>query len=129
MLRPIIFGLTCLAMAGVAQAAGNQFDGAYVGTRTPTKGFTPQCPPREDVSATIAGNSLQFSNSRLQHFGLTFYPHPDGSFDTTYVDVGGATVEIQGHVSQGALDAHVVDYATSCEYQWHLEKKSPKNSN
>ena len=129
MFRLIVYGLTCLAIAGAAAAADTQFDGIYVGARVPTKGSTPQCSPRESVSVTISGNTLQFTNSKLQHFGLAFEPRPDGSFDMTYNDVGGTTVDIQGGVAKGVLDAHVVDYATSCEYQWRLEKKQAKNSN
>jgi hypothetical protein len=129
MFRPIVYGLTCLAIAGAALAASSQFDGVYLGTRTPTRGSTPPCSPREMVSVTIAGNVLHFTNSKLQNFGLEFDPNTDGSFDTDYVDDGGATVDIRGRVAKGILDAHVVNYATSCEYDWHLEKQQTKNSN
>jgi hypothetical protein len=129
MLRPIVYGLTCLAIACATLAAGNEFDGVYVGARLPTKGSTPPCAPRESVSVTITGDELRFTNSKLQNFGLTFDPNPDGSFDMTYEDVGGTTVDIRGRVAKGVLDAHVVNYGTACEYQWHLEKKQARNSN
>jgi hypothetical protein len=128
MFQPIIYGLICLVIAGPALAASGQFDGVYVGARMPTKGSTPPCAPPESVSVMITGDEMRITNSKLQNFGLTFDPRPDGSFDMTYEDLGGTTVDIRGRVAKGILDAHVVNYATTCEYRWHLEKKRSRNS-
>jgi hypothetical protein len=58
------------------------------------KGPSGQCPAEEDVSATITGETLIFTNSALQNFAVGFNPRQDGSFHSIYADRGGATVNI-----------------------------------
>ena len=83
----------CLAVAGSpALSAEHTFDGIYSGQRVLTKGSPgPRCPAKEDVSVTIHGETLTFTNSALTNFLQPFYPSQDGSFGQTYTDVGGAT--------------------------------------
>ena len=52
---------------------------------------------------------------------LEFYPRQDGSFDLVYVDAGGATVNIRGHVIGEIIDADVNN--PPCEHHWHLKKE------
>ena len=113
-------GMIGLAIAG--PALGNTFDGVYTGQRLLTKGPTPPCSVREDVSVTIADGTLSFANNALQDFTISFDPHLDGSFDETYADAGGAFVDIRGRVAGDLLDADVTN--TPCEHHWHLTKKS-----
>jgi hypothetical protein len=115
------FGLICLAIGGPAQGAGDAFDGVYTGKRVLTKGPSPPCPDEEDVSVTIKGETLSFTNSALRAFVLHFEPHPDGSFGQIYV--GGAAVLIQGRISGDTLDADVVNSSNTCEHHWHLLKE------
>jgi hypothetical protein len=115
-----ICGMICLAVAGSALGAGTSFDGAYTGKRVLTKGSGPECPAEDDVSVTIRGEALTFTNSALKNFLIAFNPHQDGSFSQVYVDVGGDAVTIQGRIASGVLDADVAN--APCEYHWHLKK-------
>jgi hypothetical protein len=72
-----ICGMICLAVAGPL-AAEDMFDGVYTGKRVLTKGSGPQCPAEDDVSVTIHGETLTFTNSALKNFLLPFNPHQDG---------------------------------------------------
>jgi hypothetical protein len=55
------------------------FDGDYSGKRVLTKGSAgPDCPAEDDVSVTIHGGTLTFTNSALKKFTQPFYPGPDG---------------------------------------------------
>jgi hypothetical protein len=112
--------MICLAVAGPALGAEDMFDGVYTGKRVLTKGSGPRCPAEDDVSVTIHGEILTFTNSALRNFLIEFAPHPDGSFRQIYVDAGGDTVTIQGRVTGGFLDADVTN--APCEYHWHLKK-------
>ena len=79
----VIFGMSGmigLAIVGPALSAENAFDGVYTGKRVLTKGSGPACPTEEDVSVTIYGATLTFTNSALRNFAMGFAPHPDGSF-------------------------------------------------
>jgi hypothetical protein len=107
-------------VAGLAVGAEN-IDGAYSGKRTLTKGSGPMCPGEENVSATIHGETLSFSNSAHQNVGMGFYPHPDGSFHQTYADKGGAAVDIRGRIIGDVIEADVTN--PPCEHHWHLKKQ------
>src|SRR5215831_14455668 len=93
--RASAFGL-CLAVAGSpALGAEHTFDGDYSGKRVLTKGSAGTlCPAEDDVSVTIHGETLSFSNSAARNFGVAFYPRQDGSFHQTYIGEGGAAVEV-----------------------------------
>jgi hypothetical protein len=112
--------MICLVVAGPALGAENTFDGVYTGKRVLTKGSGPQCPAEDDVSVTIHGETLTFTNSALKNFLIAFNPNQDGSFSQIYVDAGGDAVTIQGRVTGGFLDADVTN--PPCEYHWHLKK-------
>ena len=73
----------CLAVAVIpALGAEHTFDGVYTGKRSLTKGTVgPNCPAEENVSITIHGETLSFTNSALKKFVIGFDPHKDGSFD------------------------------------------------
>ena len=97
-LRPMILhrlllaaaSVLCLAVAGIsALGAEHNFDGVYTGKRSLTKGSAgPNCPAEDNVSVTIHGETLTFTNSALKKFTQPFYPGPDGSFGETYTDAG-----------------------------------------
>ena len=116
------FGL-CVAAAGTpALGADHTFDGVYTGKRSLTKGAVgPNCPAEEDVSVTIHGETLSFTNSALRKFVIGFDPHQDGSFHEIYTDEGGATVNIVGHLAGDVLEADVTN--SPCEQHWHLKKE------
>jgi hypothetical protein len=115
----------CLAVAGIsALAAEHTFDGVYTGKRTLVKGTAgPLCPAEDDVSVTIRGATLTFTNSALKKFDMGFYPSPDGSFGETYQ--GGDTVNIRGRIIGDVIEAEVADYGSDppCEHHWQLKKE------
>jgi AraC-like DNA-binding protein len=110
-----------LAVTEPALSAENAFDGAYTGKRVLTKGPTPQCVSSEDVSGTIAGGALTFTDSALRNYSIGFDPHPDGSFGEISTGSGGTGVLIQGRIVGGVPDADVSN--GPCEHHWHLTKK------
>jgi hypothetical protein len=75
------------------------------------------------VSVTINGATLTFTNSALKKFTLSFYPTQDGSFAQIYE--GGDTVNIRGRVNGDVIEADVTDYSANppCEYHCHLKKQ------
>lgn len=119
----VLCGAICFAVAGPASGAGNSFDGDYAGTRSLTKGPSPPCPAKENVSVTISDGTLTFTDSAFRKFVMGFDPEPDGSFGSTYVDSAGATVDIRGRITGTSIEADVVN--APCEHHWHLEKKPP----
>jgi hypothetical protein len=116
-----ICGIIWLIVAGPASGAEHRFDGVYAGKRSLTKGSGSDCPTKEDVSVTIHGETLTFTNSALKNYTIAFYPRPDGSFVETHVDEGGDTVEIRGHIIEDVIEADV--YNPPCEHHWRLKKK------
>jgi hypothetical protein len=113
----------CLAVAGIpALGAEHAFDGVYSGKRVLTKGpADPSCPAEDDVSVTIHGEMLTFTNSALKNFTQPFFPHPDGSFGQTYTDEGGRAVHYHGRIVGDVIDADAEN--PPCEYHWHLKKQ------
>ena len=113
----------CLAVAGSpALGAEHTFDGDYSGKRVLTKGSAgSDCPAEDDVSVTIHGEMLTFTNSVLKKFTEPFYPGPDGSFGQTYTDVGGRAVHYHGRIVGDVIDANAEN--PPCEYHWHLTKQ------
>ena len=99
-------------------AAGTKFEGTYTGTGVRTKGDVPTCQVEESVSAKIQGASLTLNDSTLHDVVTGFDPNPDGTFGQTYVDVGGGTSQIRGHIEGDVLDADVIKGL--CEHHWHL---------
>ena len=83
--------------------------------------MAPDCPAEEDVSVTIHGETLSFTNSALKKFVIGFDPHQDGSFHEIYTDAGGRTVNIVGRVGGDVIDADVTN--PPCEQHWHLKKE------
>ena len=116
MRRGIAIGMICIAVT----VAADSFDGVYTGTRVLTKG-PPSCHATDDVSVTITGSMLTFTDSNLQTFPMGFEPHPDGSFNELSINLGGTTVEIHGRVTGNSLDADANN--PPCMHHWHLEKK------
>ena len=115
--------MVCLAVVGPAFGAEQRFDGVYSGKRSLTKGpASPTCPAEEDVSATIHGETLTFTNSALKEFTMPFYPGQDGSFGETYTGEGGTTVHYKGRVIGDVIDADVTN--PTCEHHRHLKKAS-----
>jgi hypothetical protein len=118
--RLVMAGLCCalsLAVAGPTMGA-DTFDGVYTGRRVLTKGSTQQCVPSENVSVTIQGEALTFTDSALRKFAIGFNPHPDGSFGLISTAISGGSVLIRGRVVAGVLDADVTN--GPCEHHWHL---------
>jgi hypothetical protein len=117
----VVCSLACLALAGPVALADGPYDGDYVGKRVLTKGPADQCPGEEDVSVTIHGNVLTFTNSALKNYAIGFDARPDGTFDIEHVDLDGGTSDIQGRIVGGVLDADVNN--PPCEHRWSLKKK------
>jgi hypothetical protein len=115
----VLCGLLVLAVA--EPAAADALDGNYTGRRALKNGSDPACPTEDDdVSVTIRGAVLTFTNSELHNFVIGFAPHQDGSFSETYADVGGGSVLIQGRIVGSVLDADVTN--GPCQHHWHLTK-------
>src|SRR5262245_28252576 len=105
----LIFGMFCLA-AGPALSAEpeHKYDGVYTGKRLLTKGTaSTECPAEDDVSVTITGETLTFTNSALKRYLMPFDPGPDGSFGQTHTDAGGAVVHYHGRIIGDVMDANV----------------------
>jgi hypothetical protein len=115
-------GIAWFAVAGAALAAGNTFDGVYVGKRSLTKGPDSLCSTEEEkVSVSIDGETIRVTDSDINRFALAFHPGQDGSFDENYTDKEGDTVKVRGRVIGDVLDADV--YYSPCGYHGHLKKK------
>jgi len=123
--RSVVFGICgmiCL-IAGPALGDENRFDGEYIGTRTLVEGGSENanCPATDDVTVTIKGETLTFTNSALKKYTMAFDPNKDGSFQDVSIDVDGGTVDIHGRVVGDVIDADVNN--PPCEHHWHLKKK------
>jgi hypothetical protein len=113
-----------LAVMDPAFGAENKFDGVSTGKRVLTKGSNQRCPTEDDVSVTIRGEALTFTNSRLHNSTIGFEPHPDGSFDEiSSTGDEGASVSIQGRIVGDAIEADVAD--SVCEHHWHVVRNRP----
>ena len=106
--------------AETAPAPSFNADGTCTGKRVLTKGIDQTCPTEDDVSVTIHGESLTFSNSKLRGFVIGFEPHPDGSFRETSTGIEGTTVLIEGHIVGDVIDADVT--TSACQHHWHLKR-------
>ena len=115
-----ICGLLVVAVAAPALGAADTFDGVYIGKRLLTTGSGPGCPTEDDVSVTIHGAALTFTDSELRNFVIGFDPHQDGSFKQIYAGSGGAAVLIQGRVVGDVLEADVTN--GPCEHHWRLTR-------
>jgi hypothetical protein len=109
-----ICALIGLLVAEPALSAENAFDGAYTGKRVLTKGSSTACPSEEDVSVTIQGGALTFTDSALRNYSIGFDPRQDGSFGEISTGRGGTGVLIEGRIIGGVLDADVTNGA--CEH-------------
>jgi hypothetical protein len=118
----LIFGMTCLVAGPTLSAEPeHKYDGVYSGKRSLTKGTaSTTCPAEDEVSVTITGKTLTFTNSALKKYTMPFDPGPDGSFGQTHMDKGGGVVHYRGRIIGDVMDANVVN--PPCEYQWHLKK-------
>ena len=83
------------------------------------KALSLNCEPSDDISVTIQGATLTFTNSALRDFSIGFDPHQDGSFRLMSV-IGGDAVLIRGRVVGDVLDADVTN--GPCEHHGHLTK-------
>ena len=112
----------CLAVAAIpALGAEHAFDGVYSGKRVLIKGSDPYCPAEDDVSVTIHGETLSFTDSALKNFPTGFYPSQDGSFGEISVGEGRKAVQIRGHIVGDIIDADVTN--GFCKHHWHLKKE------
>src|SRR6516225_7366345 len=114
----LIFGTFCL-VAGPALSTEpeHKYDGVYTGKRSLTKGTaSTMYPAEDDVSVTITGETLTFSNSALKNYVMPFYPDPDGSFGQTEADE-----HYHGRIIGDVIDADSEN--PDCEYHWHLKKQ------
>ena len=112
----------CLAVAVIpALGAEHTFDGVYSGKRALIKGSDPYCPAEDDVSVTVHGETLTFTNSALKKFVIGFFVRQDGSFDEIHTDVDGDTVHVVGRIIGDVIEADVNN--PPCEYHWRLKKE------
>jgi hypothetical protein len=119
----LIFAMICLLAGPILSAEPeHKYDGAYTGKRSLTKGTaSPECPAEDNVSVTITGETLTFTNSRLKQYTMPFDPSPDGSFGETHMDEGGAVVHYHGRIIGDVIEANAEN--PPCEYHWHLKKE------
>jgi hypothetical protein len=111
-----------LAVAGSpALGAEHKFDGVYSGQRVLTKGSNSLCKAEDDVSVTIRGETLTFTNSAFKKSVIGFFPRQDGSFDEIHTDIDGGSVHFVGQVSGDVIEGDVDN--PPCEYHWHLKKQ------
>jgi len=104
-----MFGLICLA-AGSALSAEpeHKYDGVYTGKRSLTKGTaSTTCPAADDVSVTINGETMTFTNSALKKYTMPFDPGADGSFGQTHTDESGGVVHYHGRITGDVIEADV----------------------
>jgi hypothetical protein len=118
-----ICGLINLAAADTALATEDKFDGVYTGERVLTKGSKQTCPTKDDVSVTIRGGALTFTNNKRRNFPMGLHLHPDGSFRQISAGVGGNLVLTEGRIVGDVIDADVS--AANCEHHWHVVRKAP----
>ena len=111
-------GLYLAVAGGPALGAEHTFDGTYSGQRALTKG---PCAAADDVSVTIHGEALTFTNSALKKSVMGFFVRQDGSFDQIDTDVDGDRVHIVGRITGDIIEADVDN--PPCEYHWHLKKE------
>jgi hypothetical protein len=112
--------MICLTVIAPALRAESTFDGVYTGKRVLTKGSGQLCSAEDDVSVSIKGNALTFSNSIVKTYTLGFNPNPDGSF-SQISNSGGNIVEIRGRIVGDSIEADVT--GLTCEHHWHLKKE------
>ena len=84
-----ICGLLVVAVAAPALGAAETFDGVYIGKRLLTTGSGPGCPTEDDVSVTIHGAALTFTDSELRNSSSALIPiRTDHSNRSTPVAAG-----------------------------------------
>jgi len=121
MVSTIMFGLIWF-VAAPALSAEHKYDGVYTGKRSLTKGTaSTTCPAEDDVSVTIGGETLTFTNSTLKKYLMPFDPSPDGSFGQTHTEESGAVVHYHGRITGDVIEADVEN--PDCEHHWHLKKQ------
>jgi len=118
----LIFGTFCL-VAGPALSTEpeHKYDGVYTGKRSLTKGTaSTTCPAEDDVSVTITGEMMTFTNSAFKKYLMPFYPSQDGSFGQLFQHQGHGVVHYHGRIIGDVMDADVEN--PPCEYHWHLKR-------
>jgi hypothetical protein len=74
----VIFSLLLVMVAEQTLGAADPFDGAYSRKQVLTKSSGPGCPTEDDdVSVTIHGEALTFTDSSLRNFPIGINPHQD----------------------------------------------------
>ena len=116
-----ICGMMGLAVAGPTLGA-DAYDGTYTGTRVLTKGPDQTCPATDDVSVTIHGETLTFTNRSYRNETIMFAPRQDGSFGEIVAGAGGGASFISGRITGDVIDADVTN--EPCEHHWHLTKRA-----
>jgi hypothetical protein len=112
----------CIAVAGSpGLGAENKFDGVYSGKRVLTKGSNSLCKAEDDVSITIHGEALTFTNSAFKKYVIGFFPRQDGSFDGIHTGIDGGSVHFVGHISGDVIEGDVDN--PPCQHHWHLKKQ------
>jgi hypothetical protein len=113
--------LTLVVGTALSAESENKYDGVYTGTRTLTKGTASGCPAKDNVSVTIHGETLTFTNSALKKYVMPFDPTKDGLFGEIQIDADGFAGSYHGRVVGGVIDADATN--PNCDYHWHLTKK------
>lgn len=101
----------------------NKFDGVYSGKRSLVKGSERNCSAQDNVSVTIRGETLTFTNDDLHKFTVGFYPRPDGAFGQAHSRQGGTAIRIRGRITKDIMEADV--FGSSCQHHWHLRRVHP----
>ena len=122
----LISAMICL-VAGSALSAEpeHKYDGVYTGRRSLTKGTaSPTCPAEDDVSVTITGKTLTFTDSTLKNYFMPFFPGPDGSFGESHTDQGGGVYHHHGRIIGDGTDVDTDN--PDCQHHWHLKRVQAK---
>ena len=118
----LIFGMICL-LAGPALSAGpeHKYDGVYTGKKSLKKGTaSANCPAEYDVSVTIIGETLKFTDNNVKDYTMSFHPGPNGSFGATHTGAGGSYFHYRGRIIGDDIDVDTDN--RNCNYHWHLKK-------
>jgi len=127
LMHSLIFGMIFLVAGPILSAEPeHKYDGVYTGKRSLTKGMaSASCfAENDDVSVTVTGETLTFTNSALKKYLMLFFPGSDGSFGQTHTEAGGDVVHYHGRIIGDVMDADVETF--DCEYHWHLKRVQAK---
>lgn len=119
----VLCGMICIAVSAPSYGAENTFDGVYTGKKVRQEGPPDSCVAEDDVSVTIAGEILTFTDSTTKNLKIDFHPKRDGSFMKAYDALSDKYLAVQGKITGDVLDAGVFNMYTKCGFHLRLTKQ------